>query len=251
MRDALAADLAATGSVEVLTLGDRQADSLARRMRQLSKPAARRADATLIIAPEFDEILATRHRWAAAAGARVLGSFAAQSSNWPPTNSAPPNIWPAMGCRCRRPAPGRRPAAAARFCLSGRSQAGRWSRLAGGSLDRRSGRSGRDAAGRARLAVGAILPGHGRQRRVSVRPASGPRCLPACRQLLAASGSRRRHHLPIAADNCLCRRALDRGSAVGPGRSWQRSAAAHPMALSAGWGSIWCWATTPPVPTTW
>ena len=40
---------------------------------QAFEPAARRADATVIIAPEFDEILATRHRWAAAVGARVLG----------------------------------------------------------------------------------------------------------------------------------------------------------------------------------
>ncbi|HEX4143949.1 MAG TPA: ATP-grasp domain-containing protein [Pirellulales bacterium] len=67
MRAALAADLAATGAVEVLTLDDRLPE------REAFEQAARRADATLIIAPEFDGILATRHRWAAAVGARVLG----------------------------------------------------------------------------------------------------------------------------------------------------------------------------------
>jgi hypothetical protein len=67
MRDALAADLEAIGSVEVLTLADGPSE------REAFAQAARLADATLIIAPEFGEILATRHRWAAAVGARVLG----------------------------------------------------------------------------------------------------------------------------------------------------------------------------------
>jgi predicted ATP-grasp superfamily ATP-dependent carboligase len=67
MRDALRADLEATGSIDVLTLDDRLPE------RDAFEQAARRADATVIIAPEFDEILATRHRWAAAVGARVLG----------------------------------------------------------------------------------------------------------------------------------------------------------------------------------
>ena len=68
MQRALVADLEATGSVEVLTLDDRPCE------REAFQRAAGRADATLIIAPEFDEILADRHRWAAAVGARVLGS---------------------------------------------------------------------------------------------------------------------------------------------------------------------------------
>ncbi len=67
MRDALAADLRETGSVEILSLDDRLPK------REAFQQAAGQADATIIIAPEFDEILANLHRWAAAAGARVLG----------------------------------------------------------------------------------------------------------------------------------------------------------------------------------
>jgi len=67
MRNALAADLEAIGSVEVLTIANGLPE------REAFAEAARLADATLIIAPEFGEILATRHRWAAAVGARVLG----------------------------------------------------------------------------------------------------------------------------------------------------------------------------------
>ncbi|HTU24088.1 MAG TPA: ATP-grasp domain-containing protein [Pirellulales bacterium] len=68
MRDAVAQDFAAIPGTQVLGLDEAGAAE-----QPAFQAAAREADFTLIIAPEFDGLLATRHRWAEAAGARVLG----------------------------------------------------------------------------------------------------------------------------------------------------------------------------------
>ncbi len=86
MRNALATDLAAGGMAEVLILRDRRfgpnppaackawhCDDWPSE-RDAFQAAARWAEATAIIAPEFAGILAARHDWAAAVGAVVLGA---------------------------------------------------------------------------------------------------------------------------------------------------------------------------------
>ncbi len=65
MLAALREDLAAVPGVEVLTLFT-QAEAAFR-------ARARTADATLVIAPEFDDILATRCQWVEESGGRLLG----------------------------------------------------------------------------------------------------------------------------------------------------------------------------------
>jgi tyramine---L-glutamate ligase len=85
MRDALVADLATGASAELLTLESGAGDRLPpagcvtrwrdqrHSEREDFEQAARWADLTVIIAPEFAGILAARHDWAKAAGARVVG----------------------------------------------------------------------------------------------------------------------------------------------------------------------------------
>jgi predicted ATP-grasp superfamily ATP-dependent carboligase len=68
MRDAVAADFARIPGVEVTTLDGPLADEPAS-----FRAAAASCDATLVIAPEFDDILASRCEWALAAGSRLLG----------------------------------------------------------------------------------------------------------------------------------------------------------------------------------
>ncbi len=66
MLTALADDFARIPGVEVLTLlGDDE---------NAFRSLTRKADATLVIAPEFDDLLATRCRWVREAGGRLLGS---------------------------------------------------------------------------------------------------------------------------------------------------------------------------------
>ena len=165
--------------------------------------------------------------------------MAENSWNWPPTNSrtaehlarhglkVPPGS--AVGGRAGRC----RAISSIRRSSSRSTEPARWR-----SLDRRPGRFGRHAAA-ARLAFGAILSRHGRQRRLLCGP-NQVEALPACRQFGLRGRSLadrsflpapppRRHRLPIAADNCRCRRALDvPRTAVGPCRSWRHSADGAP-----------------------
>src|SRR4051794_36161775 len=71
-------------SVETVTLLDGSAPSLGRECRRASaddgshndpfRKLARAADATLIVAPEFDGLLRLRSQWVLAEGGRLLGS---------------------------------------------------------------------------------------------------------------------------------------------------------------------------------
>lgn len=67
MRKALLADFAAVPGVEAFTL-DSSVDEEA-----AFRAAARRADWSLVIAPEFDQILETRCRWVLEEGSKLLG----------------------------------------------------------------------------------------------------------------------------------------------------------------------------------
>ncbi len=85
MRDALLADLAALPQATVETLADARIGTAARagyqatavdsaaRERAAFQAAAARADWTIVIAPEFDGLLAERNRWVTQAGGRLLG----------------------------------------------------------------------------------------------------------------------------------------------------------------------------------
>jgi hypothetical protein len=72
MLSAVLADLAQVPGIQVETLLNQDSKSEEGRFREL----ATAADYTLVIAPEFDDILATRCRWVEEAGGRLLGPSA-------------------------------------------------------------------------------------------------------------------------------------------------------------------------------
>jgi len=84
MLSALATDLGQIPGVETITLLDqncpRQLDGSMRRLlpeeqeQIVFQELVSAADSTIVVAPEFDDLLLTRYRWAQAAGGHVLGS---------------------------------------------------------------------------------------------------------------------------------------------------------------------------------